>query len=92
MSNFILKLEAFAGSGIHNCAAEAQALAYDLGVVVNFSFNSIECYAKRGGQAEWLVRNFHQALSIPSNGVIKNSAWSHHNPNGDTSKQAGEIE
>lgn len=76
MSNFILNLEPLAGSGILHCAMEAQTLADNLGVLVKFQFNTVSCYAKKGGDCQWLAQNFRDALQRPET-VIGRSAWSH---------------
>lgn len=62
MSEFYLKVEAFAGRDIHQCAKEAIRLANFLGVVIEFGFNGVTCGARPGDNWELLVNAYHREV------------------------------
>lgn len=69
MSNFSLRLEAFAGSDISDCAREACRLADRLGVVVLFDFNGVECMACPGDEPAFLANAYHVELNRPERSI-----------------------
>lgn len=65
MNSFQLKLEAFGGADISDCAREACRLAGRLGVVVMFDFNGVSCMACPGDDPTALANAFHKELAKP---------------------------
>jgi hypothetical protein len=62
---FMLVLDAYAGSDIADCAAEATRLANILGVTTRFDFNGVECHALPDGCAESLAKRWHEVVGKP---------------------------
>lgn len=52
---FSLKIEPCAGTSIEDCSRDAQRLADQLGVCVEFDFNGVSCNARPGGQHHQLA-------------------------------------